>query len=366
MRELRVPGSRSTALLGVAVALLVGAARPAVAAQQGGEEEAARGWLGIRVQWELNCSWANQERSGDCQPVLRVEQVQVDGPADRAGLEPGDRLIALNGRDLAPEREAEVLGTLRPGTLATVDVMRADVRRFFRVTPTPRPTDAERALWRGREGLAQRRGTYVVVPRPSERPLPANGVAFTIRGDSAGVVQIKPYSIRVEGGRVTLDELERDAEAPAFAIAIDLGEYRAIRDSVFSLAREQLAKLRRLYSPEELSERVLSRARVRGGERKLVPIFYGRSLAGAEFEPLSRDLATHFEGVDEGLLVLRVVLGMPAARAGLRAGDVLIAAGGAECRDLADLLAALNRTVGPVAITWVRGGRVISGTLRKD
>jgi S1-C subfamily serine protease len=50
-------------------------------------------------------------------------------------------------------------------------------------------------------------------------------------------------------------------------------------------------------------------------------------------------------GVSRGLLVLRVGAGTPAARAGLRGGDVIVAAGDREVDSIRDLRDAITRAV---------------------
>jgi S1-C subfamily serine protease len=59
-------------------------------------------------------------------------------------------------------------------------------------------------------------------------------------------------------------------------------------------------------------------------------------VAGAQLSVVDRDLGSYF-GVDRGLLVLSVLQGTVALRAGLKAGDVLLTADGVELASAATL-----------------------------
>jgi hypothetical protein len=69
---------------------------------------------------------------------------------------------------------------------------------------------------------------------------------------------------------------------------------------------------------------------------------------------------------DHGLLVTNAVAGSSAEKAGLKAGDVLGAAGGRRCFSQTDFRGVLHRGprgAGEVEGWWRRGGEVISGKL---
>lgn len=88
-----------------------------------------RGWLGIAA--------ASLPGNG-----VVVQNVFMDGPADRAGLRPGDLLLRINGMTVADARRAlEIISALEPGSEATLDVVRRG--RLFAVTAPvwvrPRP-----------------------------------------------------------------------------------------------------------------------------------------------------------------------------------------------------------------------------------
>jgi C-terminal processing protease CtpA/Prc len=66
------------------------------------------------------------------------------------------------------------------------------------------------------------------------------------------------------------------------------------------------------------------------------------SLAGATMTSINEDLES-LTGVDEGILVLRVAPGTPAATSGLRGGDVIIRVNDEDCESVRDLQRAMQR-----------------------
>ena len=92
-----------------------------------------------------------------------------------------------------------------------------------------------------------------------------------------------------------------------------------------------------------------------------------RGVAGAELTPLEPELAEYFRNAEEGLLVLRIAPGTPADRAGLRPGDVIVAAGERRVESVAELrrIIALP-TAAAVDLQVVRRGRTRDLTLRRE
>jgi membrane-associated protease RseP (regulator of RpoE activity) len=94
------------------------------------------------------------------------------------------------------------------------------------------------------------------------------------------------------------------------------------------------------------------------------PAVDGR-LAGAEFRPLTPALAEYFS-VKEGLLVLRVLPETPAARLGLRDGDVVVGVGQDQYPSLAtfrSLVGQMQLHGGTLKVKWNRKGRGMEGDL---
>jgi membrane-associated protease RseP (regulator of RpoE activity) len=89
-----------------------------------------------------------------------------------------------------------------------------------------------------------------------------------------------------------------------------------------------------------------------------------RAVAGAELAPLNPDLASYF-GTTDGVLVIDAASGTPAARAGLRGGDVIVQVNGAAVRTIVDLRRAIDRAPrnAAVALRVVRRGQQVDITL---
>ena len=97
-------------------------------------------WLGVQPI-PLTPQIAQQFGIGTETGVLVVE-VAPDGPADRAGVQPGDVIVAVDGRPV--ETVEDLLGALRrhdPGSQVTIRILRGQEEREVTVTlgeyPTP-------------------------------------------------------------------------------------------------------------------------------------------------------------------------------------------------------------------------------------
>jgi hypothetical protein len=81
----------------------------------------------------------------------------------------------------------------------------------------------------------------------------------------------------------------------------------------------------------------------------------GRQI-GIGITPLTKQLAEHFR-VDSGVMVTEVRENTPAAKAGLRAGDIILKAGGRTVMNQADLMRALDeKKDGDIQLTIDRNG----------
>lgn len=98
--------------------------------------------------------------------------------------------------------------------------------------------------------------------------------------------------------------------------------------------------------------------------RPLSPYVLGqRMVAGAEVTALNPDLAEYFGG-EEGLLVLQVISGSPAAEAGFQAGDIVTRMGDRRVQTVDQARMALESSgQGPIPVTLVRRGRSVLTTL---
>ncbi len=99
-----------------------------------------------------------------------------------------------------------------------------------------------------------------------------------------------------------------------------------------------------------------------------VAVFAGwNAMAGAQLTALTPDLYDYFPGAESGVLVLRVAEGTPAAKAGLKAGDVIVYARGKSVADVSDLRGVFfEALLQPVELVVVRKGKELRVTIRRD
>ncbi len=107
----------------------------------------------------------------------------------------------------------------------------------------------------------------------------------------------------------------------------------------------------------------------RRGPEGGVRVWTGRGRLGVAIQPVSDQLATYF-GVKEGALVTQVNDGTPAAKAGIRAGDVITAVNGKPVKDTGDILDILSSVEGgtsvPVEITRDKKSQTVTVTLEAE
>jgi len=205
------------------------------------------GWLGVT----FSGSWSIEREDGG-KEVMRfsdyptVEAVEPGSPAERAGIEAGDRLIALDGHDVV-EGTDSFAELLQPGARLPIRLKRDNSTKDVTVEVGKRP-QSDWSEW----GVS-------VIPAPPAPPTP----------DAWSRVRVMP---------------PLPALAPSPRVSVALSGVPMM---------------------------------VRGVEAGVV--------AGAEVRRV-KELRDYFD-VDDGLLVLHVVRGTPAARSGLRAGDVIVRAG---------------------------------------
>ncbi|MGH8223727.1 MAG: DegQ family serine endoprotease [Woeseiaceae bacterium] len=91
-----------------------------------------RGRIGVTIQ-DVNQALADSFRLPRPRGAL-VSQVEEDGPADDAGLKPGDVILAVDGKDI--ERSSElpaVIAGIKPGKQVTLTIWRDKSERKMRI-----------------------------------------------------------------------------------------------------------------------------------------------------------------------------------------------------------------------------------------
>ncbi|HEX5725263.1 MAG TPA: PDZ domain-containing protein [Longimicrobiaceae bacterium] len=92
--------------------------------------------FGLRVDCG-GCGWRLTDRGWRWRSAepLTVSDVEPGGPADRAGIRPGDVLLRIDGRSLAQEAGAQYVSRLRPGQRVTLELQRGGRRVRVQVQP---------------------------------------------------------------------------------------------------------------------------------------------------------------------------------------------------------------------------------------
>jgi S1-C subfamily serine protease len=254
--------------------------------------------------------------------------------------------------------------------------------------PAPAPRPAEGRGWLGVslswETMAGGQEPVLTIRQvaqgsPAERGGLIAGDRVIRFGDASATrpERIEARASRIRPGETLILEVRRPGEqqvrrirleateAPTFVAVMPRGGWPqlgfdtgrvAVRMNLDSLRRE-VGELQRLYGAEFLDEirrfqdEVSLPGMLRTGQRVV---------AGAELAPLNPELGRYF-GTDQGVLAVDVVDDTPAARGGLRAGDVLVRVDGEEVVSVQEVRAALERGYRnpPVAITVIRQGREV-------
>ena len=128
----------------IAVSLIVvasiiprpGHAQEPVSTRRETQREAIRGWVGVAY----TTSMAQMDRDGTmifkAYPV--IESIEPNSPAEKAGLEAGDTIIAMNAQDLK-KSPLPMAAMIQPGRRVVFRYKRNDVVRDVTVTVAPRP-----------------------------------------------------------------------------------------------------------------------------------------------------------------------------------------------------------------------------------
>lgn len=83
-------------------------------------------------------------------------------------------------------------------------------------------------------------------------------------------------------------------------------------------------------------------------------------------EGLNPQLSQFFGGLEQGVLILRVLPQTPAAEMGLRPGDVIVEVAGRPVEGVGDLRAAFEEAGGSdVRVKWTRKGTEHTGRLQR-
>ena len=142
----------------------------------------------IGVLWSANVNVESVKRGEALwtfHDYPHVEAVERASPAERAGIQVGDMILAFDGKDLRAGK-IPMNAVLRPGNTVNIRLNRANRTRSVSVRVEPRP----------RATVRQR------TPRPSAPEAPAD------------VVVIEPGLIRTNFSQTAIGTIDHDSESP--------------------------------------------------------------------------------------------------------------------------------------------------------
>jgi serine protease Do len=133
--------SRTGGFMGLAFAIPIDVAMN-TASQLKDKGRVTRGRIGVGIQ-EVTKDVAeslNYKQGGGA----LVGSVEKGGPADKAGIEPGDVIVKVDGRDVHGSADLpRVISAIRPGTKITITVWRKNATRDVAVTVSELKDDGE-------------------------------------------------------------------------------------------------------------------------------------------------------------------------------------------------------------------------------
>jgi hypothetical protein len=342
--------NRTLALLGLLAAV---SAQPVEAQVRSTfQAQVQRAWLGVSYSTVITRS------NGDYREVLVIQEVVGESPAQRAGLEVGDTIVAINDIRATQQLMTSLGGSLEPGDEVRLRIRRngREQERRVRAGEVPQAYAGRvraRAIYevdpdelRGRVQiyLDSARRQVDVMPRLFLDSIGPRGFfrdSLLIRtpGDSSfvwrrpgggGFTWVMPDS----GGWIFQND------STWFRTQPDFGTFRFRMDSIIRFDMDSLrVSMRALGRPDW---NIQVDTLFRGPGAYGIAVLGSRAVAGAELTELNPDLGAYF-GTNRGVLVVRVPNGTPAEDAGLEAGDVIISVNGTNVGSVTELRREISR-----------------------
>ncbi|TXH96842.1 MAG: PDZ domain-containing protein, partial [Pseudomonas sp.] len=191
--------TRSGGFMGLSFAIPIDVAMD-VANQLKSAGKVNRGWLGVVIQ-EVNKDLA--ESFGLDKPAgALVAQVLEEGPAAKGGLQVGDVILSLNGRPIIMSADLpHLVGALKPGSQADLEVVREGERKRIRLSIGALPEDGEGApvlAEAGTERSSNRLGVSVVELTDEQKKafdLRGGVVIREVQGGPAALIGLRPGDV---------------------------------------------------------------------------------------------------------------------------------------------------------------------------
>lgn len=157
----------AVALLAAAGSLLALPRVQPARAQPAAAESAGGGWLGVGLISFSECLEGPAAPDDECRHTLVVGGLVHGGPADRAGLQPGDTLVSVDGTPLADGLEDGVFRRMAPGDTVSIVVGRAAGRVRLEAVPGSRPDSLAIVRYLRNGARADGRSRYLLaIPEP--------------------------------------------------------------------------------------------------------------------------------------------------------------------------------------------------------
>jgi membrane-associated protease RseP (regulator of RpoE activity) len=293
-----------------------------------------------------------------------VLDVVPGSPADRAGIRKGDVVISING---AVATDPVMRATMAPGDSVVLRVLTDGAERTVSLVAAERPAGEQYMLpFRGSLPDSVMRHIAIIMDNVRSevdslvflrnlRPARAgdeNNVIIAFGRDSVRVRGLPGDSLSVFRFGEGFERFPEGARIHVFRGPAGLDSLRAS-----ALAAGGRLPFTHIDSMAALRPAEIFRSGMSIGMR---------AVAGAELSELNPDLAGYF-GVADGVLVLNARDGTPAARAGMRAGDVIVQVDRTPVTSIGEVRRAIDAAAGAtVEIRVLRRGQPVDVTIGRD
>jgi serine protease Do len=227
-------------------------------------EEILRGYLGVRIQpvtGDLSDALGITDKRGEF-----VQSVEAGGPAEKAGLQVGDVVLNVNGKDVTPDQTLSyIIANLPPGTRVPIVILRDGKRMTLTATVGRRPPEDQ---------LAQQ--SFDPNAQQDTTPTPQGEAGSGVLEKSLGIRAI-PLTPQI-AGQLGLSPTAKGLVVTDVDPNSDAGQKGVDRATVIFSANGQpvttAAQLEAIVKSAQAAGRqaILLRAQARGGPAISVPI----------------------------------------------------------------------------------------------